>query len=92
MNKVFSLLITFFSTFSAQFASANDGTEDYTFRPLSWYPLAELSASEIDALPEFCAGKYRPVAITPRSDKSILVEADESSASKNGDAIFKPAR
>ena len=89
MNKVFSLLITIFSTFSAQFASANDGTEDYTFRPLSWYPLAELSASEIDALPEFCAGKYRPVAITPRSDKSILVEADESSASKNGDAIFK---
>jgi LPS-assembly protein len=88
MNKVFSLLITVFSTFSSQFASANEGSEDYNFRPLSWYPLAELSASEIEVLPEFCAGKYRPVAITPRTEKSIIIEADESSASKNGDAVF----
>ncbi|MFT4763394.1 MAG: LPS-assembly protein [Oleispira sp.] len=89
MNKVFSLLITVFSTFSSQFASADNGSEDYAFRPLSWYPLEELTPAEANALPAFCSGKYRPVAITPRSDKNILIEADESSASKNGDAVFK---
>jgi len=63
-------------------------TADYTFRPLSWYPLEELTSAEAAALPEFCSGKYRPVAITPRNEKSILIEADESTASKEGDAIF----
>ena len=99
MNKVFSLLITVFSTFSAQLATANDGTEsesivadksaiDYAFRPLSWYPLEELSAAEVEALPQFCSGKYRPVAITPRNEESILVEADKSTATKEGNAVF----
>jgi LPS-assembly protein len=99
MNKVFSLLITIFSTFSTQFASANDGREegavvhdklatDYAFRPLSWYPLEVLNADEIATLPEFCSGKYRPVGITPRREKSILIEADESSVNKEGNAIF----
>ncbi|MFT7410262.1 MAG: LPS-assembly protein [Oleispira sp.] len=99
MNKVFSLLITVFGTFSAQFASANDNAENgaivddklaanFAFRPLSWYPLAALTPAEAEALPEFCSGKYRPVAITTRSDKSILIEADESTADIKGNAIF----
>ena len=88
MNKVFSLLITVISTFSAQFVNANEGIEDYSFQPLSWYPLEALSPAEADALPEFCSGKYRPVAITARNEKSILIQADESTANKNGDAIF----
>lgn len=99
MNKVFSLLITLISIFPTQFASANEGSEneaiedgklstDYAFRPLSWYPLAELTPAEADALPEFCAGTYRPVAIIPRSDKSILIEADESTTNKEGEAFF----
>ena len=89
MNKVFSLLIAIFSTFSTPFANANEGSEDYAFRPLSWYPLDELTSAEAEALPEFCSGKYRPVAITPRNNTSILIEADESIADKNGDAVFK---
>jgi LPS-assembly protein len=97
MNKVFSLLVAVFSIFSTQVVKAQDSNtpapssvEDptYSFKPLSWYPLEELSESEKEKLPEFCSGKYRPVATTARSGNSILVEADESSASKNGDAVF----
>jgi LPS-assembly protein len=99
MNKVFSLLITVFGTFSTQFASANDNGEygaivgdklatNYAFRPLSWYPLEALTPAEAEALPEFCSGKYRPVAITARSNKNILIEADESTADIKGNAVF----
>lgn len=92
MNKVFSLLIAVFSTLSAPFALADNSTAkenfSYSFQPLSWYSLEELTEAEKSRLPEFCSGKYRPVAISPRTEKSILVEADESTASKTGDALF----
>ena len=92
MNKAFSLLIAVFSTLSAPFALADSSTAkenfSYSFQPLSWYPLEELTEAEKSRLPEFCSGKYRPVAISPRTEKSILVEADESTASKTGDALF----
>lgn len=85
------------STFSTQVVKAQDSTTpapstaetpSYSFKPMSWYPLEELSESEKAGLPEFCSGKYRPVANTPRAGTSIMVQANESSASKNGDAKF----
>ena len=92
MNKAYSLLIAVFSTFSAHSFAAEQSTSaenfNYSFQPLSWYPLEELTATEAKALPEFCSGKYRPVALTVRTEESILIEANESTANKNGDAIF----
>lgn len=88
MNKVFSLLITVFGTLSTSFVHANEAPVDYEFRPLSWYPLEELTASEAAALPEFCSGKYRPVAISTRDEPSILIQSTESTANKEGYATF----
>ncbi len=97
MNKAFSLIIAVFSTFITQAANAQAASTQapaakenfsYSFKPLSWYPLEDLTPDEKSRLPEFCSGKYRPVAITPRTEPSILVESDESTATKTGDALF----
>ena len=89
MNKVFSLLIAIIALFSFQIASADEATPNYAFKPLSWYPLEDLTATEKAALPQFCSGKYRPVASQSRTDNNIVVEANESSASITGEALFK---
>ena len=93
MNKAYSLLIAVFSSFSAQFVIAEDTTSttegfEYAFQPLSWYPLDELTAQEKEGMPSFCAGKYRPIPLTPRTDEATLVEANESDINKNGDALL----
>ena len=93
MNKAYSLLIAVFSSFSAQFVIAEDTTSttegfEYAFQPLSWYPLDELTAQEKEGMPSFCAGKYRPIPLIPRSDEATLVEANESDVNKNGDALL----
>jgi LPS-assembly protein len=61
-------------------------TSGFDFQPLSWYPLELLSAQEKAALPSFCAGKYRIPDIEPRSDDSILIEADSSVVDRDGNA------
>jgi LPS-assembly protein len=93
MNKAYSLLITVFSTFSAQFAMAEDETTtsagfEYAYQPLSWYTLDELTAAEKEDMPSFCSGKYRPIALVPRTEESIQIEANESSITKKGEALF----
>lgn len=98
MNKAYSLLIAVCTTFSLPLAAEElltvddnlleNQVLDYPFQPLSWYPLEDLTQAEVEALPEFCSGKYRPVAIIPRTEQSILIEANESTANKDGDAIF----
>lgn len=93
MNKAYSLLITVFTTFSAQFVMAEDEATtsagfEYAFQPLSWYPLEELTAKEKENMPSFCSGKYRPVALIPRTEESILIEANESIMTRTGDALL----
>lgn len=93
MNKAYSLLIAVFSTFTAHTAMAEEAVSsgvsfDYSFKPLSWYPLEDLTSEEKAALPSFCKGKYRPVSLIPREDESILIEANESNVDKNGNALL----
>ena len=93
MNKAYYLLIAVFSTFAAHTAMAEDAVSsrasfEYSFKPLSWYPLEDLTADEKANLPSFCTGKYRPVSLVPREDESILIEANESNVDKNGDALL----
>jgi LPS-assembly protein len=93
MNKAYYLLIAVLSTFAAHTAMAEDAVPsgasfEYSFKPLSWYPLEDLTAEEKADLPSFCTGKYRPVSLVPREDESILIEANESSIDKNGDALL----
>ena len=93
MNKAYYLLIAVFSTFAAHTAMAEDAVSsrasfEYSFKPLSWYPLEELTKEEKANLPSFCTGKYRPVSLVPREDESILIEANESNVDKNGDALL----
>ena len=93
MNKAYYLLIAVFSTFSTHTAMAEDAVPasanfGYSFKPLSWYPLEDLTAAEKDGMPSFCSGKYRPVALIPRTDESIIIEANESTIDKNGDALL----
>lgn len=93
MNKAYSLLITVFTTFSAHFVMAEDEATtsagfEYAYQPLSWYPLEELTAKEKENMPSFCSGRYRPVALVPRTEESILIEANESSMTKTGDALL----
>jgi LPS-assembly protein len=91
MNKAYSLLITVFSTLSANFVMAEDEATpsagfEYAYQPLSWYPLEELTAKEKEGMPSFCSGKYRPIALVPRTEKSTQIEANESSITKTGEA------
>ena len=91
MNKAYSLLITVFSTFSVQFAMAEDQATtnagfEYSYQPLSWYPLEELTAKEKEGMPSYCSGKYRPIALVPRTVESTQIEANESSITKEGEA------
>lgn len=102
MNKAYSLLIAIFSTFSVQIVNAQElnpqaqttakssdnESPNYAFKPLSWYPLEDLSESEKAKLPEFCSGMYRPVAVTPRNDDNIEIESLESTATVTGNAVF----
>ena len=89
MNKVFSLLIAIISLFSFQIASADEAASSYAFKPLSWYPLEDLTTAEKATLPQFCSGKYRPVATQIRGDDNLVVQANESTASITGEAVFK---
>lgn len=60
--------------------------QDYA--PLSWYPRAELSTEEQQALPDFCSGNYRIPAVTPLTGGVIEAEADESVVNKQGDSTL----
>lgn len=93
MNKAYSLLITVFSAFSANIVMAENevtsGSEfDYSFQPLSWYPLDELTAQEKEVMPSYCTGKYRPIALTPRTEETTQIEANESTVTKDGEALL----
>lgn len=102
MNKAYSLLIAIFSSLTVQIVNAQElnpqvhteeksstnESQPYSFKPLSWYSLEDLSDSEKAKLPEFCSGRYRPVAVPPRSDGNIDIESLESTATLTGDAVF----
>lgn len=60
----------------------------YGYQPLSWYSRDQLTAEEQSALPEFCSGKYRPPAVQPRDDQTILIEADSSEVDREGSATL----
>lgn len=93
MNKLLSLFTTILCAFHVQSLLAEEASTpavafDYSFQPLSWYPLEALNAKEKEALPSFCSGKYRPVALTPKTNDNIEIEADESTVTKKGDALL----
>ena len=63
-------------------AAANDIT---TPQPLSWYERSQLTAAELENLPEFCSGIYRAPLVQAFDNDRIEAEADQSSTSRSGD-------